>query len=267
MLVDFCCGAGAVSIGYYEAGFDIIGCDIEPQPNYPFPFVRADGLEAEGLLAIADAAHASPPCLRDTVMKHAPGAKGEAHPLLIPGFRAMLKRSGKPYTIENVMGADLESPIVLNGFMFGLRTNTSDGKRWHLERKRKFETNWPLMAPGFEKRSPIIGVYGAHVRCRAAGEGGRGTRDFVGEDKPRLMREAMGIDAKYGFTMAEISQAVPPAYTREIGTQLLRYLATAREEKFARTRLTGLSHAGTEENPSPGCVGSRDLVGGQGDEA
>lgn len=224
LLVDYCCGAGAVSIGYCEAGFDVIGVDLVKQPNYPFPFVRADGLEAEGLLAIADAAHASPPCLRDTVMKHAPGAKGEAHPLLIPGFRAMLKRSGKPYTIENVMGADLESPIIFNGFMFGLGTNTSDGTRYHLERKRKIETNWPLMAPSFVPAKPVIGAYGAHVRCRAAGAGGRGTRDFVGEDKPRLMREAMGIDAKYGFTMAEISQAVPPAYTKEIGTQLLKYL-------------------------------------------
>lgn len=227
LLIDLCCGAGAVSIGYHEAGFDVIGVDIEPMPRYPFAFVQADALSVERLLRIADAVHASPPCLRDTSMKHAPGAKGEAHPLLIPDIRAMLKRSGKPYTIENVMGADLESPIVLNGFMFGLGATTRDGTRWHLDRARKFETNWPLMAPGFEKRSPVIGVYGGHVRCRAAGAGGRRTRDFVGEDKPDLMRQAMGIDARFGQTMAEMSQAVPPAYTREIGRQWLRYLAAA----------------------------------------
>lgn len=263
-MVDYCCGAGAVSIGYYEAGFDVIGCDIEPQPNYPFPFVRADGLEAEGLLAIADAAHASAPCLRDTAMRHAPGAKGDAHPLLIPGFRAMLKRSGKPYVMENVMGAEMENPIVFNGFMFKLGTNTSDGTRYHLERKRKIEANWPLMAPSFVPAKPIIGVYGAHIRCRAAGAGGRGTRDFIGEDKPRLMREAMGIDPKYGFTMAEMSQMVPPAYTKEIGTQLLRYLATAPGRIFARISTEGLSQERTEENVGPVAMDSRGSDVGQG---
>jgi DNA (cytosine-5)-methyltransferase 1 len=60
----------------------------------------------------------------------------------------MLKASGLPYVIENVEGAALVDPVVLCGSMFDLGATTKDGTRFHLERHRKFETNWPLRAPG-----------------------------------------------------------------------------------------------------------------------
>lgn len=224
LLIDLFCGAGAVSLGYVSAGWTVLGVDIEEQPNYPFPFLRMDALDTARLLPLADAVHASPPCLRDTSMRHAPGAKGLEHPELIPQTRALLMASGKPYVLENVMGAELLTPVVLRGSMFNLGTRTADGTRFQLKRERKFETNWPLRTPqDFPCDDPVIGVYGGHVRLRAAKAGGRGTADFPGEDKKRLMREAMGID--YPQTMAEMSQAVPPAYTEQIGRQLMRYVA------------------------------------------
>lgn len=210
-------------MGYFRAGWEVVGVDIEEQPNYPFPFIRMDALDCARLIPFFDAVHASPPCLRDTAMKYAPGAKGDSHPEVIGPTRDMLQASGKPYVIENVMPAKLVKPVVLNGFMFGLGATTSDGTRFHLERKRKFETNWPLIPPtGWEPRKPIIGVWGGHVRNRSAEHGGRKTRDFVGENKPRLMREAMGID--FPQSMNEMSQAVPPAYTEFVGARLMEYL-------------------------------------------
>jgi hypothetical protein len=87
-------------------------------------------------------------------MKHAKGAKGDAHPDLITPTRALLRRAGKPYVIENVMGAQLIDPVVLNGFMFDLGASTADGTRFHLERQRKFEASFPLTAPtGWEKKA------------------------------------------------------------------------------------------------------------------
>lgn len=232
-LLDLFCGAGAVARGYVEAGFDVVGVDIKPQPSYPFPFIQADALAdwMPRFIQDFDAVHASPPCLGSTVLKAsarreeaAHGRELREHPDLISPTREMLKATGKPYVIENVMQAPLHDPVVLNGYMFGLSTTTSDGRRWFLERKRKFEANFALAAPtGWVKQSPVIGCYGAHVRCRAASAGGRLKRDFAGEDKPRMMAEAMGLLGA-NQTMEEMSQAVPPAYTLHVGIQLARHI-------------------------------------------
>lgn len=245
LLIDLCCGAGAVSRGFAAAGFYVIGVDLDPKVGRRyraagFPFLCADATspEVEAMLDIADAVHASPPCLLATEL-HASARREEAahgadlteHPDLIKPIRAMLYRwedkrqnRGKPWSIENVTGADLRNPVTLNGYMFGLGTTTSQGVRYHLERERKFETNFPLEAPPFTKASPVIGVYGGHVRDRSTKTGGRGTRDFVGEDKRRLMCEAMGIDDAWGQTMGEMSQAVPPAYAEHVGRAMMRVL-------------------------------------------
>jgi DNA (cytosine-5)-methyltransferase 1 len=209
----FCCAGGA-SEGLRRAGFDVVGVDINRQPRYPFEFHQADAMSFP--LDGFDFIWASPPCQGYTAMRHAPGARGA--PLLIDAVRARMP-AGIPWVIENVEEARwaLRDPIVLCGSMFGLG---AQGCR--TQRHRLFEVSFPVHQPlcAHDER-PVIGVYGGHARKRAASAGGRGTQDvWTGGHKPAAS-EALGID---WMTLAEMSEAIPPAYAEYIGRAAIAHL-------------------------------------------
>lgn len=93
-LLDLFCGAGGCSMGYYRAGFDIVGVDIKPQPRYPFEFMQADAMNvlATGDLGPFDAIHASPPCQAFSPLRAV--CKGKEFPDLISNTREL--REGFP---------------------------------------------------------------------------------------------------------------------------------------------------------------------------
>lgn len=236
LLIDFCCKEGGAGRGYAEADFDVIGVDLEPQPRYPFPFLRANALGILEVIAAGgevmgrrpDALHASPHCQGYTSMRYAPGAVGKPREIAI--FRAHLKATGLPYQIENVGMArsDMVDPVLLCGSMFGLQA-----QGFHLQRHRWFEANWPLAAPKpCAHQAPVAGIYGGHVRVRAASAGGRRTRDLEGHDKPRLAAELMGVPAG-SMTMNGLSEAIPPAFTKHIGLALMDHLASLKDGRRA----------------------------------
>src|SRR5262245_29670527 len=115
-------------MGYHRAGFDVVGVDINPQPNYPFHVVRDDALEflrTGSWVDRYDAIHASPPCQAYSVLRRAnPDAQ---YPDLIAPTRELLEQTGLPWVIENVPGAPLAYSIELCGSMFGLGADSGDG--------------------------------------------------------------------------------------------------------------------------------------------
>jgi len=219
-LLDLFCGAGGCTKGYQEAGFYVVGVDLSPQANYcGEEFVQADALDVlRSLLAgeewngyrLEDFAviHASPPCQASSRLRKL--HPDREYPELIPPTRELLLATGLPYVIENVEGAKLVNPTVLCGSAFNL------GVRRH----RLFETNFPLMSPGCAHGSqpwpvPVYGHTGA--AANRGQERRRGRSNGVAE-----WRAAMGID---WMTRDELAQAIPPAYTEFIGTELLRSMA------------------------------------------
>ena len=202
-LLDLFCGAGGAAMGYYRAGFDVVGVDIKPQKRYPFEFVQADALEYVAAHGRGfDAVHASPPCQAYTRAQNA-AKNAHAHPDLIAPVRDALMCIGKPYMIENVIGAPLINTSILCGLSFGLK----------VRRHRLFETNFlVLVSPCQCHKQDYFVIFGHEVRCRRHGsKAGRKNRISEG-------RAAMGID---WMTRAELSEAIPPAYTEFIGRQLM----------------------------------------------
>lgn len=215
LLLDlFCCGGGAAK-GYHDAGFDVVGVDCDPQPRYPFMFVQADALEYLALHGLEyDAIHASPPCQRYSAtarLKFTKAARGLALDL-VPPVREALVATGKPYVIENVVGAPLLNPIMLCGLMFGLK----------VFRHRLFESNVFLLEPHHEPhRNRRIGVDGF---CCVAGHGDSGRahrRVPYSRRSVAAWKVAMGID---WLNRDELAQAIPPAYTAYVGRQLISFL-------------------------------------------
>ncbi len=215
LLLDLFCGAGGAAMGYHRAGFEVIGVDINPQPDYPFEFVQADALDPE-LTFDNDfvAVHASPPCQAHSTASGNARKAGTEYPELIGPTRELLKRLDLPYVIENVEGAPLIDPIKLCGSSFGL----------DVRRRRLFETNWSVgvvppsvswQTPRFRsldsrmvKAGKLATVVGVHGHCQYAGEG-------------RLRELAMGID---WMTQDELAESIPPAYTEFIGRRLIAHL-------------------------------------------
>lgn len=206
--LDLFCGAGGAGEGLRRAGFEVVGVDIKPQPNYPFEFHQTDAIAYSS--AGFDFIWASPPCQAHTSLKSMYNAK--THIDMIPETRAKLTASGLLWAIENVVGAPLQNPFTLCGTMFGL----GSGDDAELRRHRLFETNFgtrPSVACKHTK--PLtIGVYGGHGRDRRRTFS---TQDFSIERR----REAMGIAWMNG---QELSQAIPPAYSEFIGREAVRLL-------------------------------------------
>jgi DNA (cytosine-5)-methyltransferase 1 len=228
-VLDLFCGAGAVSEGLVASGFEVVGVDIARQRRYPYAFVQHDALKLDvRFLRYFDAIWASPPCQGYTDLRHAKGTKGA--PKLIRPVREMLERACIPWVIENVdapgVWAEMDDPIVLCGSHFGLGAVVGT-QFYQLQRHRLFQASFPIPQPECAHKSPVIGVYGGHVRCRSLKHGGRGTVDFAGEDKPALAREAMGIN--HDMTMGEMSEAIPPAYAQHIARALRAHLQSRRE--------------------------------------
>lgn len=198
-LLDGFCKAGGAARGYHDAGFDVLGIDIEPQPNYPYEFIQADVmplLADPSFLARFDAIHVSPICQSHARVTDWRGSRADYPDLLTPSL-ALLSAQTVPWVAENVPEAPIRPDYLLCGTNFGL----------NVKRHRAFQTgNW---RPPFDLL-PACQCY-------------RNPRLLPFEHKDeRAFADAMECT---WMTKFEGRQAVPPAFTRYIGGHLLDALS------------------------------------------
>lgn len=224
-LLDAYCGAGLAALGYTQAGFECTGIDIEKKSCYAGgTFVLADALEVLKDVSYCrkfDAIHASPPCQRYSKSTAVHRSKGKEYPDLISETRQLLDKIGRPYVIENVPSAPIRHDIVLLGHMFGL----------NVIRKRAFELGgWFMLCPlppkqiGSVYSGDFVSIFGK------AGYRKHSTLPIGWEPKfkqktiLKTWHYAMGIPEGYNFRDTEVSEGIPPAYTKYIGEHLIQII-------------------------------------------
>jgi DNA (cytosine-5)-methyltransferase 1 len=215
-LLDLFSCAGGAGYGYHQAGFEVVGVDIDPQPNYPFEFVQADALTLDPrFLASFDVIHASPPCQSYSDLARR-NRNGHMWPRLVEPVREMLRASGRPYVIENVEGAPLLDPVVLCGTMF---------PKLRVIRHRLFESNVPMLAPAHQ-RHPLVFTHDKRKRHYGMLDQDSSFVQVTGGGNCSIAnaRDAMGIN---WMKKSELNESIPPAYTKYLGKQIRSHILAA----------------------------------------
>ncbi len=198
----FCCAGGAAA-GIAEAGFNVQGVDINPQPNYPFYFLEGDALTASvSWLRTFDFIWASPPCQAFCAYKRRTNHVKPAENL-IPKTRALLLAAGVPFVIENVAGArhELRDPVMLCGSSFGL-----DVRRHRYFEAHGFEI--PPIECDHSWQTPRFPPAGNRTNLRSTVE--------VGVWRIPMSVQYAAMGGCEWMERAELSQAIPPAYAAHI---------------------------------------------------
>lgn len=201
--VEFFCAAGGSAMGYHRAGFEVVGVDKDPQPNFPFEFVQADALELLSdpvFLHRFDSIGASPICQNWAAVTDWRGSRSD-HPDLLTPTLALLEHVEQPWVVENVPEAADWGPLradwLLCGTQFGLK----------VKRHRVFMAgNWQ---PPFELLPPCHCLASRQQLIPFEHKNERAFADAL---------DCMWMSAKEG------RQAIPPAYTEHIGRALMAHL-------------------------------------------
>lgn len=182
-LLDLFCGAGGCSVGYQRAGFDVEGIDLEPHPDYPYPFRQADALEVLAdvdLLLSYDVVHASPPCKSETDLAV---LSDRAHPNLLGPTLGLLRAvPGLVWVVENVEGTrQMPDALLVCGASFG-----------------------PLAAPAAAPPVRVVGAaHGAWVRLPEGAADRRLRHRGRRADDPRIQGPPGGVPGGDGHRLDE----------------------------------------------------------------
>lgn len=232
-ILDLYSGTGGATRGYQQAGFRVTGVDIAPMSSFcGDEFLQADALDhlreliTSGEIRRYTAVHASPPCQAGCTLtngtNHSRGW-GRTHVQLVPQTRELLQQTGLPFVIEQPTGHGGLIRTDLRLCMDMFRTGPPP---W-VQRHRDFELSG-LAVPQPAHPSGAWNRHDGYVRghrhrlVRSGAEAPYVAAYGKGGGKATVpeMQHALGID--WTNERGELTEAIPPAYTRYIGGYLLK---------------------------------------------
>lgn len=202
-VLDLFCGPGGASYGMNHGVNEVVGVDKEPQPDYPFEFVKCDVFDLPmEFFEEFDFIWASPPCQGYIHTNK----KKEGYERLIPKTRQLLYNTRKPFVIENVPSEHIRQDLMLCGTMFDLK----------VLRHRFFEIEGFHVPRIKHLRHKGMVATGDYVACYSGGFGNDRTRkrydriNFTFQD----MKEALCLD--WVTPKSKITECIPPKYSEYI---------------------------------------------------
>jgi len=212
--LDLFCGVGGVSVGLFNSGFEVVGVDINDQPNYPFKFINKSVFDLDlKFMAEFDLIHASPPC-----QAYLDGNQNNSrnHPKLIEPVRKLLDDIGKPYIIENVELAPIRHDLMLCGEMFQLkvlRHRFFEIQGFHVPQLKHIKHN------GTVAKGDYVGVYSGSIPNDVL-------RKKYGPIKFSLNQRKQAMNIHWAKNLKELFEAIPPKYYEYIGKQFIKPTTT-----------------------------------------
>jgi hypothetical protein len=251
--LDICCREGGATKGLQQAGFHVIGVDIEPRKNYPGDeFWQMDGVKV--LLTMADAGYLirpahmggpirpkfiwqSWPCQEANTATAGNRARGIAddHRQFIPEARELSDRIGIPYVLEQPTSS--RADVIRRDLTLCMDMFKGELPPPWVQKHRSFEIS------GFSVPQPphpagLVKSPSTHMFGKAAGHAGyvRGHRHGIvrgGAEAPYVagygkgggkatvieLQHAMGID--WMTDRFDLCEAIPPVFAEYIGKAFL----------------------------------------------
>ena len=287
-VLDLFSGQGGAGHGLALGLCEVRSVDILDQPYHTshkdVQFTQGDAMKQD--LGWADLVWASPPCQSYSSLPNLGGEGGASTELkLIDGVRQMCEEAGKPFIIENVMGArsELRNPLGLCGSMMGLE----------VIRHRLFECSFQVdhqvvcdhsgLCLGTRSRIHKLDKQGCRVACCPgnvwAVYGSNGTRVGTANNWADGMHQhwmsgrglALSLPFKYTQYWAAIGlrELCARAYGGELPTNVFE--VSGAWKAVRKVAGAGCEKAGDitwhEDRPGPGSGPSRRVVvSPQGDE-